>query len=65
MYGCHGTLSVVMYREERNKKAYEKLVVGNNELVSYIAKKYLGKGLSFEELQAKGGEAAEKQGRML
>ena len=42
------------WREEKNPKAYEKLVVGNRGLVGYIAKKYLGKGLSFEELVSAG-----------
>ena len=42
------------WREEKNIKTYVKLVVGNSGLVSYIAKKYLGKGLSFEELVSAG-----------
>ena len=43
-----------IWREEKDAKAYEKLVVSNRGLVGYIAKKYLGNGLSFEELVSAG-----------
>ena len=45
---------LISWREEGDKKAFEKLVVGNSGLVGYFAKKYLGKGLSFEELVSAG-----------
>ena len=45
---------LIRWRALGDKKAFEKLVVGNSGLVGYFAKKYLGKGLSFEELVSAG-----------
>ena len=44
------------WRELADKEALEVLMISNGGLVGYIAKKYLGKGLTFEELQSAGNE---------
>ena len=45
---------LISWRETGNKKDFEKLVISNSGLVGYFAKKYLGQGLSFEELVSAG-----------
>ncbi len=44
------------WRELANEEALEVLTIGNGRLVGFFAKKYLGKGLTFEELQSAGNE---------
>ncbi len=44
------------WRELADKNALEVLTICNGGLVSFFAKKYLGKGLTFEELQSAGNE---------
>lgn len=44
------------WRELGDKKALEVLTICNGGLVSFFAKKYLGKGLTFDELQSAGNE---------
>lgn len=44
------------WREFSDKEALEVLMVCNGGLVGFFAKKYLGKGLTFEELQSAGNE---------
>lgn len=44
------------WREFHDNSALELLMVCNSGLVGLIAKKYLGKGLTFEELQSAGNE---------
>lgn len=44
------------YRELGDEEALEILVICNSGLVGFFAKKYLGKGLTFEELQSAGNE---------
>ena len=44
------------WRESADKNALEVLTICNGGLVSFLAKKYLGKGLTFEELQSAGYE---------
>lgn len=44
------------WRELRDKDAIEVLVICNEELVVLFAKKYLGKGLTFDELKSAGYE---------
>lgn len=44
------------WRELADKEALEILTICNGGLVGYFAKKYLGKGLTFEELQSAGNE---------
>ena len=44
------------WRELADKEALEILMICNGGLVVFCAKKYLGKGLTFEELQSAGNE---------
>lgn len=44
------------WREFHDNNALELLMVCNSGLVGFIAQKYLGKGLTFEELQSAGNE---------
>lgn len=44
------------WRELADEEALEVLTICNGGLVGYFAKKYLGKGLTFEELQSAGNE---------
>ena len=44
------------WRELGDQEAAEGLIVCNSGLVGYIAKKYMGKGLSFDELKSAGTE---------
>lgn len=44
------------WRELGDKEALEVLTICNGGLVVFFAKKYLGKGLTFEELQSAGNE---------
>ena len=44
------------WRELEDKEALEILVICNAGLVTFFVKKYLGKGLTFEELQSAGNE---------
>jgi RNA polymerase sporulation-specific sigma factor len=44
------------WRELGDKEALETLIICNAGLVGFFAKKYLGKGLTFEELQSAGNE---------
>lgn len=44
------------WRELANEEALEVLTICNGGLVGFFAKKYLGKGLTFEELQSSGNE---------
>lgn len=44
------------WRELANEEALEVLTIGNGRLVGFFAKKYLGKCLTFEELQSAGNE---------
>lgn len=44
------------WREFADEKALEVLTICNSGLVGFFAKKYLGKGLTFEELQSAGNE---------
>lgn len=44
------------WRELNDEEALEVLTISNNGLVGFFAKKYLGKGLTFEELQSAGFE---------
>lgn len=44
------------WREFADEKALEFLIICNGGLVNFFAKKYLGKGLTFEELQSAGNE---------
>lgn len=44
------------WRELGDKKALEVLTICNGGLVGFFAKKYLGKGLTFDELQSAGNE---------
>ena len=44
------------WRELTDKNALEVLIICNGGLVVFFAKKYLGKGLTFEELQSAGNE---------
>lgn len=44
------------WREFEDKEALEVLTVCNGGLVGFFAKKYLGKGLTFEELESAGNE---------
>ncbi len=44
------------WRELADKEALEVLIICNGGLVGFFAKKYLGKGLTFEELQSAGNE---------
>ena len=44
------------WRELANEEALEVLTICNGGLVGFFAKKYLGKGLTFEELQSAGNE---------
>ncbi len=48
--------SLRAWRELADKEALEFLIICNGGLVGYFAKKYLGKGLTFEELQSAGNE---------
>lgn len=43
-----------LWREHADEEALELLIICNNGLVKYIAKKYLGNGLTFDELEAAG-----------
>lgn len=47
---------LIEWREFHNKKALESLMVCNGGLVNLIAKKYLEKGLTFDELWSAGNE---------
>lgn len=42
------------WRELNDKNALEILIISNSGLVVFFAKKYMGKGLTFEELQSAG-----------
>lgn len=44
------------WRDFADKEALETLMIRNGGLVVFFAKKYLGKGLTFEELQSAGNE---------
>lgn len=44
------------WRELANEEALEVLITCNGGLVGFFAKKYLGKGLTFEELKSAGNE---------
>lgn len=44
------------WHESHDEESIEKLIKGNEGLVKYIAKKYLNKGLTFEELLSAGNE---------
>lgn len=44
------------WKELTDKEALEILMICNGGLVVFLAKKYLGKGLTFEELQSAGNE---------
>ena len=44
------------WRELADEKALEVLTICNSGLVGFLAKKYLGKGLTFEELRSAGNE---------
>ena len=48
--------SLIAWRELGDKKALEVLTIFNGGLVGFYAKKYLGKGLTFEELKSAGNE---------
>lgn len=47
---------LISWKEFGDKKALETLIICNGGLVGFFAKKYLGKGLTFEELQSAGNE---------
>lgn len=47
---------LVEWRANNNKEALTKIVMSNNRLVISIARKYMGKGLSFDELKSAGYE---------
>lgn len=47
---------LIAWRELGDKEALEALMVCNSGLVGYFAKKYLGKGLTFDELRSAGNE---------
>ncbi len=44
------------WREEQDKEAYDTLTIANMGLVGHFAKKYVGRGLSYEELKSAGCE---------
>ena len=48
--------SLKAWREGSSDEALELLTVCNEGLVNFLAKKYLGRGLSFEELKSAGNE---------
>lgn len=45
---------LIAWQETEDKDAITLLIVSNGGLVNFFAKKYLGKGLTFEELQSAG-----------
>lgn len=45
---------LIAWQETKDKDAITLLIVSNGGLVNFFAKKYLGKGLTFEELQSAG-----------
>lgn len=47
---------LIAWRESQDKEALTLLAVCNTGLVNFWAKKYLGQGLTFEELQSAGNE---------
>lgn len=47
---------LIAWRENQDKEALELLTICNSGLVKYIARRYLKKGLSFEELVSAGNE---------
>lgn len=47
---------LIAWREHKDKDALELLMICNSGLIGYITKKYLGKGLTYEELQSAGNE---------
>lgn len=47
---------LIKWREYGDKEAQTFLVTSNGALVAYFAKRYLGKGLTFDELQSAGNE---------
>lgn len=47
---------LIAWRKHNDKEALELLMACNGGLVVYIAKKFLGQGLTFEELQSAGNE---------
>ena len=47
---------LILWKEHSNKKALETLVICNMPLVVFICKRYLNKGLSYEELESAGLE---------
>lgn len=47
---------LIAWRELADEKALEVLTICNSGLVGFFAKKYLGKGLTFEELESAGRE---------
>lgn len=47
---------LVAWREYGNEDALTKLVISKRGMCGYIAKKYLGKGLTFDELKSAGDE---------
>lgn len=48
--------NLILWREQGDKKALERLVLSNEGLVGFFAKKYYGTGLTFEELYSAGME---------
>lgn len=47
---------LIAWKEFSDKKALETLVICNGGLVHFLARKYLEKGLTFEELKSAGNE---------
>lgn len=47
---------LIAWRELKDKEAFHLLAISNSGLVGSIAKKYIGKGLTFEELNSAGNE---------
>lgn len=45
---------LIAWQETKDKDAITLLIVSNGRLVNFFAKKYLGRGLTFEELQSAG-----------
>ena len=48
---------LIAWREQGDKEALTLLIACNSGLVGYFAKKFLGKGLTFDELSSAGNEA--------